>query len=543
MSSHTSPSRRAPLTLTRRDALTLALAAGIVPFRPSASRAEALAPFSFDGLTEEMRAAAEDAYETPSAPEVTPWAGDYDAYRKISFRPDHARWQDRGPFHLHAFHLGWLFEQPVRLFEVEGGEAREIVFSTEDFRYHGEMGEELGEDHTLPGVAGFRLNTTLNRPDRYDELVSFLGASYFRALGRGSVYGLSARGVAIDTATDKAEEFPSFTRFWFDRAEVPGAVTVYAALDGPSLTGAYRFVIRPGATTEMEVTARLFPRGEIGQLGLAPMTSMFLYSERNRSDFDDYRPQVHDSEGLRIRRRDGDILWRPLNNPPRLASSYFEEERPLSFGLHQRDRQFEDYQDSGARYERRPSLEVVPQGDWGRGTIRLVEIPTDLEANDNIVAFWVPEAPVKAGEMQEVSYLLRWGDMPAESEETDLAHVAETYAGAGGVAGVESPENTRKFVIDFAGGMLADLPPESSRPTLPEQDRVAADATPKIELVANASGGRIVSATLHKLESTGHWRAALDVEAQEEGPIELSAHVAGYGRKLSEVWLCQWMQA
>ncbi len=481
-------------------------------------------PFDFDILTAEMRARAKKAPAAPEQAELPLGPLGYDDYRLIAFKAERARWRGaETPFRLHAFHMGWLFEEPVRLYDLREGMARPMRFGTQDFDYRGRLSDKAGEMADLPGVAGFRLNAPLNRPDREDEMVAFLGASYFRALGRDSRYGLSARGVAIDTATSRAEEFPRFTRFWLETGE--RAVTIYAALEGETLTGAYRLVVTPGRETEINVTARLFFRRAPEQLGIAPLTSMFLFSEKNRAAFDDYRPAVHDSDGLRIERRDGDVIWRPLNNPPRLASSYFGEESPRAFGLYQRDRAFEAYQDSGARYDRRPSLRVEPTGDWGRGAVRLVEIPTDLEANDNIVAFWVPEGKISAGDEREFSYRLLWGDLPLDPA-SEIAHVAETRAGAGGVSGVESTAGTRKFVIDLKGGAL---------------ERLSGDA--EVELKAEAHGGEITSRTLERIEASGQWRAVLDVSAAPNATVELTAHVAGYGRKLSESWLYQWITA
>ncbi|MCT2539890.1 glucan biosynthesis protein [Sedimentimonas flavescens] len=486
--------------------------------------------FSFDALSEEMRALSTQPPVSVQIPESFLSGLTYDDYRLIRFNPERARFAEieGAQFQLHAFHMGWLFKEPVLLYEINDGQARIMGFDTDDFIYEREARDHVPEHAQLPGVAGFRLHNPLNRPDIFDELVAFQGASYFRALGRGSAYGLSARGLAVNTGLPVAEEFPRFTRFYIERP-MGGAeqIVVHAAMESASLTGAYRFVITPGAETVMDVTARLFFRSDIEQLGVAPLTSMFLFAERNRHEFDDFRPNVHDSDGLGIVRADGDMFWRPLSNPSRLASSYFAETAPKSFGLYQRDREFDHYQDAAAFYEKRPSCVVEPMGDWGRGAIRLVEIPSDLEVNDNIVAFWVPEGAVKAGESREFSYRLRWGDL-AYDERDDRAHVLETRAGIGGVSGVENTEGTRKFVIDFKGGMLGNLP---------------GDAGDALKIVTTVTNGEIETQTLSHIWGTDIWRLVLDVAAPKGATVELSAHIAGYGRKLTETWLYQWIKA
>ncbi len=498
---------------------------GVGPGRAQDGSALPARRFSFDLLTEEMR---DLAGRPPAA--AAPLAGilgdlTYADYRRIRFRPDRARWSDSGSeFHVHAFHTGWLFGEPVRLFEVSDGEAREMRFTARDFVYPDAIARRLPDDFAMPGVAGFRLHCQLNRPDVFDELVAFLGASYFRGLGRGSAYGLSARGLALDTGSDRPEEFPRFTQFYLERP-APGAaeIVVWGALESPSVTGAYRFAIRPGGTTEMDVTARLFFRAAVAQLGVAPLTSMYFFSSANRATVDDYRPAVHDSDGLRIERGDGDRLWRPLNNPPQVSNSSFAEVSPRAFGLHQSRRDFESFEDPGAHYERRPSLRVEPLEDWGRGQVRLVEIPTDIEANDNIVAFWTPEGGVRGGDERAYSYRLHWGDLPHQPGEP-LAWVDATRTGGGGVSGVPVAPGTRKFVVDFRGGMLASLPTDAD-----------------VAAVTTVSGGEIVTSTLDRLNANGLWRLAIDVAAPQGGIVELGAHLAGYDRKLSETWLCQWI--
>ena len=527
------------VTLTRRGLLSVLGGAALLhcsTILSSPARAQdaatppedAGAPFDFDILTEQMRALAAQPHQPAPKAEGFFTGFDYDDYQSVQFDPARARWsgEDAG-FQVHAFHLGWLFAEPVQLFELTDGTARPMVFSTDDFRYFDRVAGRVPEHDPLPGVAGFRLNAPLNSPDRFDEVAAFLGASYFRALGRGNAYGLSARGLALNTGLGGPEEFPRFSRFWLARpAPFATEVTVFAALESASCTGAYRFVIRPGAETVFDVTARLFFRSEVDEMGIAPLTSMFLFSEKNRADFDDYRPNVHDSDGLTIHRADGDVIWRPLNNPPRLSESRFVETSPRAFGLMQRDRAFDSYQDASAHYERRPSLLVEPVGDWGKGAVRLVEIPTELEVNDNIVAFWVPQARPQPGQMREFSYRLRWGALAPEPG-ADLAHVHETRAGAGGVSGVENTDGTRKFVIDFAGGLLSQL---------------RGDA--EIEAIATITGGKIVVQTLSRIDDIGVWRLVLDVLPEKAGAtVEMGAHIAGFGRKLTENWLYQWVTA
>jgi len=493
---------------------------------PEPAAPPAPVPFSFDLLSDDMRLLAAAPLREASLPEGFLSGLTYDDYQHIRFRRDRSVWREaEARFRLQAFYLGWLFREPVVIREVVDGTVHDMPFSTDDFEYLGGLADRVPLHEGLPGVAGFRLLTPLNRADTYDELVAFLGASYFRALGRGSAYGLSARGLAVNTGLPDGEEFPRFSSFYVERP-APGAetVTVYAGLESPSLTGAYRFVIRPGETTVMDVTARLWLRRDVAQLGIAPLTSMFLFGPNDRVGFDDYRPRVHDSEGLLLIAGDGTPHWRPLVNPPRLANSYIGQTGPRAFGLMQRSRAPEQYLDAGARYERRPSLLVEPAGDWGRGTLRLVEIPSDLEANDNIVAFWVPEAPARKGDALEFSYRLRWGDLPPEPR-SDRAYVLRTLAGEGGISGVADKEDRRKFVVDYAGGLLAELPEDAD---------VAAEVT--------AAKGEIAETVLSKLPGEDVWRLVMEVEAEEGAVVELKAQIRGYGQELAETWLYQWMK-
>ena len=519
-----SPSRRLFLTAAGTTALTV-----LAPPLGFEARADAVQgePFSFDMLTDAARARA--ALPAPEAEVLSPLFTDlnYDDYQHIQFRPARARWKSaESTWTLLPFHLGWLFKEPVRLHEVIDGHATELTFTTDDFDYRGHLKEDVPPATALPGVAGFKLTHPLNRADKMDEIISFVGASYFRALGQGNTYGLSARGLAIDSGLTKAEEFPRFSGFWLERP-APGdeRVTIYAALDSASVTGAYRFIVTPGVDTTVEVTARLFFRNDVEQLGIAPLTSMFLFADVNRARFLDYRPRVHDSNGLRIVRADGDVIWRALDNPARLATSYYSETQPRRFGLHQRGRDFDDYQDAGARYDLRPSVDVEPIGDWGAGKVRLFELPTDVEVHDNIGAFWIPDQPAKAGDAREFAYRLHWGRLEPDYSD-DRAIVRATRSGVGGAAGVENPPDTRKFVVDFHGGMLGRLPDDDTA----------------VEPVLSVSGGTVDVLTLSKLPGEPVWRMAADIAAKDGAVVEMTAHIAGYGRKLSEIWSFQWVK-
>ncbi len=491
---------------------------------PAAGQAQ---PFSFDILTAAMKEKAGREYQpvAETLPEAVTELT-YDQYRAIVFRPEASVWAGQTPFELQAFHPGWLFKQPVHIHVVENGAAARLHVGAEMFEYRAPLVDPAKfQGMDFPGVAGFRLLYPINSPDRMDEIVSFLGASYFRALGRDNFYGLSARGLAVNTATSVGEEFPMFTDFWIEKPQRRNkAVTVYAALDSASVTGAYAFQIAPGKNTVMEVTARLFIRKDIERLGIAPMTSMFLFAENNRNSFDDFRGEVHDSEGLKIVRASGEELWRSLNNPRELANSFFGETSIKSFGLFQRDRDFDHYQDAEAHYERRPSLLVEPLGDWGKGWINLVEIPTELEVNDNIVAFWMPDGEIKAGQELEYRYRLTWGAIEEPTE--TLGRVIALRSGMGGVSGVENSEDLRKFVVDFDGEVLRNLSPGSN-----------------VEAGLSVSRAEIVHTAVSRIEATGAWRLVIDLVAEGDAPVEMSGFLILDGQRLTETWTYQWRRS
>ena len=354
--------------------------------------------------------------------------------------------------------------------------------------------------------------------------MAFLGASYFRAIGELYQYGLSARGIAINSAIGGvAEEFPDFTRFYIEAPAGDGPVTLYARLEGPSITGAYRFVMERGKAVIMDIEAEVHLRADIQRFGIAPLTSMYWFSDTAKQTAVDWRPEVHDSDGLALLTGNGKHIWRPLNNPPHVVASSFADKSPAGFGLAQRDRNFDHYQD-GVRYDRRPTLWVEPKGDWGAGAVQLLELPTDDEIHDNIVAMWVPEKPAKAGDSYNFAYRLHWlADEPFASK---LGRVVATRLGNGGQPGQPRPKGVRKFLIEFLGGPLITL---------------AAGEIPVA--VITASRGEIGPYKQTEAvpdDVSGHWRTQFDLKVEGSDPVELTLHLKSGEKVLTEVWAYQY---
>lgn len=447
----------------------------------------------------------------------------YDEYRDIRFDPSRALWRGESrPFQAQFFHRGFLHAQRVEMHEVVADVARPLVYKPDMFSF----GAAPKPAATDLGFAGFRLHAPINGADYYDEICAFLGASYFRAVAGDQVYGLSARGLALRTGDPAGEEFPVFKAFWIERP-APGAsgITVHALLDSPSAAAAFAFVIRPGTETVFDVSMRLYPRVDLAQAGIAPLTSMFQFDAGDRVGIDDYRQAVHDSDGLALLNGAGEQLWRPLRNPASLQESLFMDRQPRGFGLMQRKREFADFVDSEARYDRRPSAWVEPVGDWGKGGVHLFEIPTADEYHDNIVAFWRPRKPLVAGREHRFDYRLHWCDR--HSWNPDLARLEATRSGAVGSSpgsGSGADPDTRRFVIDLRGGQLSSL---------------AATAEPRA--VVEASHGRVANIVAHSGAVDGTWRIAFELDPGDAPVIELRARLlAENGHPLSETWLYRW---
>jgi glucans biosynthesis protein len=442
----------------------------------------------------------------------------YEDYRNIQFRGDQALWRHQALFEVQFFHRGFAYDKRVNVTEVgDDGVLRPIRYDPSQFEFgKGAPPKDLPADL---GFAGLRVHFPLQTPDYKDELIAFLGASYFRLLGRDQNYGASARGLAINVATTGGEEFPYFTDFWLVRpAPEQRSMTIYAVLDSPSLTGAYRFEIRPGTTSTVEVTATLYARQNIEKLGLAPLTSMFLYGKDRPRPFDDYRPEVHDSDGLTLQTGGGEWLWRPLLNPRTLRVSSFSDEHPRGYGLTQRDRDFSHYQDEDAHYQRRPSYWIAPLGDWGRGTVELVEIPNDEDIHDNIVSYWIPAMHLQPHKPFTYSYLLS-----AYANAPQLSPGGRAIATRSTALHVRGGESGRRLFIDFAGGDLETL--EATQPVKPQ---------------LSSHNGDIDSVTIQRLAENGVWRVAFRVLPKNSQAMDLRCYLTLYGEALTETWTYQW---
>jgi periplasmic glucans biosynthesis protein len=496
-----------------------ALAAQGLTFGPAS-------PFGFEGLKQRARAMARTPYVAAARPPSDILhAIDYDAHGKIRFKPELALWADGpSPYPVTFFHLGRFFQRPVRMHVVDSGSAREIVYDSAYFDMPADS-----PARKLPansGFAGFRVQERRHGELdwRTNDWAAFLGASYFRAIGELRQYGLSARGVAVDTAVfGQTEEFPDFTHVFFEMpAAEADAVTVYALLDGPSLTGVFRFVMRRGAAVIMDVDKALYLRRDLARLGIAPLTSMFWFSETEKQTAIDWRPEIHDSDGLALWTGTGERIWRPLNNPPHTTASSFADARPRGFGLMQRDRLFDHYQD-GVFYDRRPSLWIEPLGDWGRGAVQLVEIPTDDEIHDNIVAFWVPAEPARAGQAHEFRYRMHW--VADEAYPPVLARCVATRLGNGGQPGLQRPKGVRKFIVEFKGEPLTHL---------------AKGIRPEPVLWASRGEFSYVRTEAVPNDVPGHWRAEFDLTVTGSEPVEMRCYLRSGEGVLSETWLYQY---
>ncbi len=479
--------------------------------------------FGYEDVVRQARQLAERPFDASLAaiPDALK-ALTYDSYREIRFRREKAFWQEGGSdFRLHLFHLGFLHDRPVQIHVVADGNAIPLPFTMALFEYG-----KAPVPQTLPvslGFAGFAVTTTLNDLRRQDELISFLGASYFRFLGRGHRYGLSARALALDVGGEEDEEFPFFRSLWLERPKPESLdLVVYGLVDSPSVAGAFRFVVSPGQQTSVAVTATIVPRKPIARIGIAPLTSMFLAGEGDRQQRTDFRPEIHDSDGLMLQTGAGEWIWRPIRNPKALTISSFHDRNPRGFGLIQRDREFGHYQDLEAHYHARPGYWVEPSGEWGEGRVDLIEIPTQGEEFDNIVCCWTPKAALEPGRPTELAYRIT----TVSTTETlhALGQVQSSFA-ADEIA--EAGRVKRRFIVDFNAG---DLEYHLSDPK-------------RVSVVASASVGSVAGTIVDANVAAKGFRAIVDVALQPGESTDLRIFLRTAKHTLTETWTTSWATA
>jgi glucans biosynthesis protein len=490
--------------------------AGLVAALPRVASANAApvpetpTPFGFDQVRARAEALAGRAYTSPRVNLPQPLAGQ-DV--NIRFRGAHGLWRDDAhPFRVALAHLGGPQRWPVQLNVIEDGIVLRLPYRPDMFDF-GEI--QLARDLDPGfGFAGIMLHHSDADPRDFPEVAAFEGSSRFRLIGHDQEYGASARALAINIATPDGEELPRFREFWLERPQAGAeAVMLYALLDSPSLTGAYRFVVRPGLVTVAEITATLFTRAAVRKLGIAPLSAMFLYDQIETDRFDDIRPEVHDADGLLMHNGQGLWIWRTLINHGSLQVSAFVDDGSKGFGLFQRDRAFAHYQDLSVRFDRKPSLWVEPIGSWGPGWVELVEIPSDRDQYENVVAYWVDDKPVSAGAQVELAYRLH--AQGPEPRRPPLGRVEDVWVGAG------SEPGARRFVVDFAGGPLTALgvPPEP---------------------VFTVRRGRLGEVGIKANQPINGWRASLELHPEGEESCEISGYLQQGAERVTETWVYRW---
>lgn len=477
------------------------------------------AAFSFQNVIDLAREKASKPYQPP--PEIPKFMRDlaFHDYQNIRFDPEKSLWRDSNSrFNVMFLSPGLFYGHPVAMNVIDAQGVHPVPYRKSYFRF-----EDPELERRVPpdlGFAGFKLTFPFFEPETPNQFLVFAGASYFRGVGKHNAWGISARGIALDTGLPSGEEFPSFVEFWLERPKPDAkSVTFYGLLDGKSLSGAYRFVVTPGEQTVMQVRAVLFPRGPIELLGVAPLTSMFYYGENTARPVGEWRGEVHDSDGLLIHNgASSEWLWRPLMNPLNLQMDYFHTENLRGFGLLQRDPHFTHYQDLGARYELRPSAWVEPLGDWGKGQVVLVQLPSPNETNDNIVAFWTPAAKIEQPGQLLFDYRIRFGG--TDLVQGPLGRTLNTFVGDGNRVGGGNEEGAYRLIVDFAGGPLQEMSPRA----------------PVVGKITALEGGEMIEQFVEYNEPLKAWRLSILARPAKDNPLSLRAYLAEGERALTETW-------
>lgn len=513
----------------------------------------------FESLSQLAAERSQREYEpAPELPEpLASWQ--YDDYMKVKYRPERATWFDQGlPFWLETFHRGFVQTDLVELFTLNPSPSgdpisQRIAFNTNDFVYDAPLN---AEEIPPAGHAGFRIVGPFpNRPDA-QEMLSFIGSSYFRGRCGDTIYGASARGLAINIAMMQEEEFPDFRAFWI---QMPAAdsdqIAILAFMDSPSLTGAYRFRLVPGnAVTRVKVQADVYYRDRPEKIALAPLTSMWMWGDGLKGPPKDNRPSVHDSDGLLIQTGPNEWRWRAFARQSYPSVTSTEVESLHGFGLIQRNRAFYHYDDHNARYDKRPSVWIKPDAPWPDGRIELLELPGAHEGIDNLAAYWLPPEEESAPD-QSASET----DPSVESAANPGSAVAAIDTVSEPDGATEPPHPSLQFAYEvsfFAGdppehnvlGRATNLSvtrPKNADEPIEMEIRFAgpvlrglpAEHPPSIQ--SNAIAGEICEEELERTDE-GDWILHLGVNLAEdnsgERPVELSLQLISEDQPVSETF-------
>lgn len=434
-----------------------------------------------------------------------------DAAAQIRLQPQHMVWagEQRG-FAIEPLHRGSVFSNPVSIFVIEDGVVRRIGFDKSRFDY-GRVPVPAAQADL--GFSGFRLHVG---GEKLVEAAIFQGATFFRAIARGQVFGAVARSLVLRPGEQRGEEIPFFRAFWIER---PGpaatSLTVHGLIDSDSATAAVRMTLRPGDVTINDIELTLFARTQLDNVGFGGMMGGFLFGPQRRRVFDEVRPAVHEVSGLQMRTGADEWLYRPLNNPEQLQVSAFMDNNPKGFGLVQRERDYNAYQDDDQRFELRPSVWIEPLGDWGSGTVQLLEVPTDSEINDNIICHWRPRQAIAAGSETTVSYRQFWCWQTPENPPVAMVRSVRQGRGTQG--------RRRRFFVDFEGDTLADS-------ALAQNVKVLLSATP----------GVIHNTRLVPYPERRTMRVSFELDPGADASCELRLQLEAAARPVSETWLNRW---
>jgi glucans biosynthesis protein len=503
----------------RREFLKLALAGAFAAasgaLEVAGASAEPLgppSPFTPENLTNLARDLAKSPFKPPRSTLPDPFNNlTFEQYTSIRRAPNSAIWgEGHGGFALEPLNRGFIFAPPMELYIVDGGQSQRLIYDRSLYDFGKlQVPADLGD----VGFSGVRILSG-GGGEGWKDAAIFQGATFFRSLARGQSYGVTARGLSIRTGDAQGEEFPLFRSLWIEKpTPAAGALVIHALLDSTSLTGAYRFTLRVGDATIIDTELTLYSRQAVDHVGLGCMAGMYLFGGLDHHRSDDVRQSVYDVTGLQIQNGEGEWIWRPVANRETLQISAFGDHNPRGFGLLQRNRSFDSFGDDDAHWELRPSLWIEPIGDWGEGEVMLLEIPSDSENNDNIIAQWRPKAGLAQGASVSFAYRQFWcWTPPAHS---DGAIVMNSRVGKFG--------KRWRFVVEFASEQFAD----------PQK---AAEASPAIE----ANPGQIVAFRAYPYKERHSVRVVFDLEPGSEGFSEMRMVLKAANKPVSETWLYRW---